>query len=68
MRNPRQVLSRDQIFEAVWGYDFGTSSNSLDVYVGYLRRKTEEDGDPRLIHTAARRRLLAARATMSGGE
>lgn len=45
------VLSRDQIYEHVWGYDFATSSNSLDVYIGYLRRKTEPDGQPRLIHT-----------------
>jgi len=45
------VLSRDQIYEHVWGYDFTTSSNSLDVYVGYLRRKTEIDGAARLIHT-----------------
>ena len=52
MRHPRQVLSRTQIYEAVWGYDFGAASNSLGVYVGYLRRKTEESGEPRLIHTA----------------
>jgi two-component system response regulator MprA len=45
------VLSRDQIYEHVWGYDFATSSNSLDVYIGYLRRKTEVDGASRLIHT-----------------
>jgi two-component system response regulator MprA len=51
LRNPRQVLTRSIIFERVWGYDFGPSSNSLDVYIGYLRRKTEEDGAPRLIHT-----------------
>ncbi len=49
--NPRQVLTRSVIFERVWGYDFGPTSNSLDVYVGYLRRKTEEGGEPRLIHT-----------------
>src|SRR5262245_2395127 len=49
--NPRQVLTRSLIFERVWGYDFGAGSNSLDVYVGYLRRKTEEGGKPRLIHT-----------------
>jgi two-component system response regulator MprA len=49
--NPRQVLTRSIIFERVWGYDFGFSSNSLDVYVGYLRRKTEAGGKPRLIHT-----------------
>jgi two-component system response regulator MprA len=49
--NPRQVLTRSLIFERVWGYDFGLSSNSLDVYIGYLRRKTEAGGKPRLIHT-----------------
>jgi two-component system, OmpR family, response regulator MprA len=51
MRNPRQVLTRSIIFERVWGYDFGYGSNSLDVYIGYLRRKTEAGGKPRLIHT-----------------
>ena len=51
LRNPRQVLTRSLIFERVWGYDFGPTSNSLDVYVGYLRRKTEAGGEPRLIHT-----------------
>src|ERR671939_992357 len=51
MRNPRQVLTRSIIFERVWGYDFGYGSNSLDVYIGYLRRKTEAGGTPRLIHT-----------------
>jgi two-component system, OmpR family, response regulator MprA len=51
MRNPRQVLTRSVIFERVWGYDFGFASNSLDVYIGYLRRKTELDGKPRLIQT-----------------
>jgi two-component system response regulator MprA len=51
MRNPRQVLERSQIYEAVWGYDFGQSSNSLGVYIGYLRRKTEASGGSRLIHT-----------------
>jgi two-component system response regulator MprA len=49
--NPRQVLTRSVIFERVWGYDFGFASNSLDVYIGYLRRKTEAGGKPRLIHT-----------------
>ena len=49
--NPRQVLTRSIIFERVWGYDFGYGSNSLDVYIGYLRRKTEAGGRPRLIHT-----------------
>ena len=51
LRNPRQVLTRSVIFERVWGYDFGFGSNSLDVYIGYLRRKTEAAGEPRLIHT-----------------
>lgn len=51
LRNPRQVLTRSIIFERVWGYDFGPSSNSLDVYIGYLRRKTEVGGRGRLIHT-----------------
>jgi two-component system response regulator MprA len=51
LRNPRQVLTRSIIFERVWGYDFGPTSNSLDVYIGYLRRKTEEGGATRLIHT-----------------
>ncbi len=49
--NPRQVLTRSIIFERVWGYDFGFASNSLDVYIGYLRRKTEAGGEPRLIQT-----------------
>ena len=49
--NPRQVLTRSIIFERVWGYDFGFGSNSLDVYIGYLRRKTEAGGKPRLIQT-----------------
>ncbi len=51
LRHPRQVLTRTQIFERVWGYDFGSSSNSLDVYVGYLRRKLEEGGETRLVQT-----------------
>jgi two-component system response regulator MprA len=51
MRNPRQVLTRSIIFERVWGYDFGFASNSLDVYIGYLRRKTEAGERPRLIQT-----------------
>ena len=49
--NPRQVLPRSLIFERVWGYDFGPSSNSLEVYVGYLRRKLEADGEARVIQT-----------------
>ncbi|MCW2925664.1 MAG: two component transcriptional regulator, winged helix family [Thermoleophilia bacterium] len=51
MRNPNKILSKRQIFEDVWGYDFGNTSNSHEIYVGYLRRKTEANGDPRLIHT-----------------
>ncbi len=51
LRNPRQVLTRSVIFERVWGYDFGFGSNSLDVYIGYLRRKTEAGEKSRLIHT-----------------
>jgi two-component system, OmpR family, response regulator MprA len=51
LRHPRQVLTRSAIFESVWGYDFGSSSNSLGVYMGYLRRKTEVDDEPRLLHT-----------------
>ena len=51
MRNPRQVLPRSLIYERVWGYDFSHSSNALDVYVGYLRRKTEAEVEARLIHT-----------------
>ncbi|MCW2503749.1 MAG: transcriptional regulator [Actinomycetia bacterium] len=51
LRNPRLVLTRTQLFELVWGYDFGPGSNSLDVYVGYLRRKLEAENEPRLIHT-----------------
>jgi len=49
--NPRRVLNRSSILEEVWGFDFPTSGNALEVYVGYLRRKTEADGEPRLIHT-----------------
>ena len=51
LRHPRQVLTRAAIFTDVWGYDFGEGSNSLDVYIGYLRRKLEADGEPRLIQT-----------------
>jgi two-component system response regulator MprA len=49
--NPKQVLTRSLIYERVWGYDFGPSSNALDVYVGYLRRKLEAGGEPRLVQT-----------------
>jgi two-component system, OmpR family, response regulator MprA len=51
LRHPRQVLTRSVIFENVWGYDFGPRSNSLEVYMGYLRRKTEAGGESRLLHT-----------------
>lgn len=51
MKHPRQVLTRSTIFENVWGYDFGPTSNALGVYIGYLRRKTEEGGESRLLHT-----------------
>ena len=51
LRNPRQVLTREVIFDRVWGYDFGGESNIIEVYVRYLRQKTESDGEPRLLHT-----------------
>ncbi|MFC5804909.1 response regulator transcription factor [Streptomyces formicae] len=51
LRHPRQVLTRELIHEQVWGRDFGPASNSLAVYVGYLRRKLEAGGEPRLVHT-----------------
>src|SRR3954465_2350419 len=51
LENAETVLPRSLIFERVWGVDFGATSNSLNVYIGYLRRKTEADGEPRLIHT-----------------
>jgi two-component system response regulator MprA len=51
MFNAGVVVTRDVIYERIWGYEFETSSKSLDVYIGYLRRKTEADGEPRLIHT-----------------
>ena len=51
LRNPRQVLTRELIMERVWNYDFGPTSNPLEVYISYLRRKTEAGGEPRLIHT-----------------
>jgi two-component system response regulator MprA len=52
LRHPRQVLTREMIFDRVWGYDFGGESNVLDVYIRYLRQKLEENGDIRLLHTA----------------
>ena len=51
MRHPRQVLTREQILQEVWGYDFGGDDNVLEVYIGYLRKKTEAGGEPRLIQT-----------------
>jgi two-component system, OmpR family, response regulator MprA len=51
LRHPRQVLTRAALFEQVWGYDFGETSNSVHVYLGYLRRKLEAEGEPRLLHT-----------------
>ena len=51
LANPGKALTRSSIYHAVWGYDFGPASNSLDVYVGYLRRKTEAEGEPRMLHT-----------------
>jgi two-component system, OmpR family, response regulator MprA len=51
LANPRRVLTRSQILEQVWGYDFPTTGNALEVYIGYLRRKTEAEGEKRLIHT-----------------
>jgi two-component system response regulator MprA len=51
LKHPRQVLTRDVIFERIWGYDFSGQSNVLDVYVGYLRQKLEAGGEPRIIHT-----------------
>ncbi len=51
LRNPRRVLTRELIFDRVWGYDFGGESNIIEVYVRYLRQKTEEHDEPRLIHT-----------------
>ena len=51
MRHPRQVLTREVIFDRVWGYDFGGESNIIEVYVRYLRQKTEAGGEQRLVHT-----------------
>jgi two-component system response regulator MprA len=51
LRHPRQVLTRDVIYDRVWGYDFGGESNIIEVYVRYIRQKTEASGEPRLIHT-----------------
>jgi DNA-binding response OmpR family regulator len=51
MRNPRQVLTRDVIYDRIWNYDFGGESNIIEVYIRYLRAKLEQDGEPRLLHT-----------------
>ena len=51
LQRPRRVLDRSFILEEVWGFDFPTTANSLEVYIGYLRRKTEAEGEPRLLHT-----------------
>lgn len=51
MRHPNQVLTRDQIFDQIWGYDFGGESNVIEVYIRYLRSKLEESGEPRLLET-----------------
>jgi two-component system response regulator MprA len=51
LRNPRQVLTRELIFDRVWNYDFGGESNIIEVYVRYLRQKIEEQGETRLLHT-----------------
>ncbi|GGT55348.1 response regulator transcription factor [Streptomyces purpureus] len=67
LAHPRQVLTREQILKAVWGFDFEPSSNSLDVYVMYLRRKTEAGGEPRLVHTV-RGVGYVLRTGASGGE
>ncbi len=68
LAHPRQVLTREQILKAVWGFDFEPSSNSLDVYVMYLRRKTEAGGEPRLVHTVRGvGYVLRADASGSGG-
>ncbi|MEV8534769.1 response regulator transcription factor [Streptomyces sp. NPDC051211] len=66
LSHPRQVLTREQILKTVWGFDFEPSSNSLDVYVMYLRRKTEASGEPRLVHTV-RGVGYVLRAADSGG-
>ena len=51
MEHPNHVLERGWLLNEVWGFDFPTTANSLEVYIGYLRRKTEQEGEPRLIHT-----------------
>jgi two-component system, OmpR family, response regulator MprA len=66
MLYPRQVLTRTQILREVWGYDFDPGSNTLEVYMGYLRRKTEEYGGPRLIHTIRGVGYVLRAATQDG--
>jgi two-component system response regulator MprA len=66
LSHPRQVLSRTVIMEKVWGYDFGPSSNSLEVFVSYLRRKLEADGEPRLLHTVRGVGYVFREASRSG--
>ncbi len=51
IRNPRQVLTRDLIYDRIWNYDFGGESNIIEVYIRYLRSKLEADGEPRLLYT-----------------
>ncbi|WP_446041853.1 response regulator transcription factor [Streptomyces sp. SID1121] len=68
LAHPRQVLTREQILKAVWGFDFEPSSNSLDVYVMYLRRKTESGGEPRLVHTVRGVGYALRAETAAGGQ
>lgn len=68
LAHPRQVLTREQILKAVWGFDFEPSSNSLDVYVMYLRRKTEAGGEPRLVHTVRGVGYVLRPGSGGGGE
>jgi DNA-binding winged helix-turn-helix (wHTH) protein len=67
LRHPNQVLTRTRIFERVWRYDFGPDSNLLEVYIGYLRRKLERDGEPRLIHTIRGSGYLLGESAMQAG-
>ena len=68
LRRPRRVLDRSFILEEVWGFDFPTTANSLEVYVGYLRRKTEAEGEPRLIHTVRGAGYMFAGFGRGGGD
>ena len=61
MRNPKQVLSREVIYDEVWGYDFGGESNIIEVYIRYLRQKLEDSNESRLIHTVARNGICLCR-------